>query len=233
MANTCKLLVCAATRFELAAYWNPDEASRYADFEREAEHAGFAFAVTGVGIPETLLRLLPLAQRLRPARILNIGIAGAYPQTGVTVGDIVVADTEVYGDIGFELPEKPGFQPVSTVPFGAFYAPALMLSVDPEFTREQPGMRLHIARGCTVNTCTGTARLGRLRHALHLASFETMEGAAVAQVGLQEGIPVTEVRAISNIAARRDMKPENIKLALENLHIYLQACRASATERTP
>ncbi len=54
--------------------------------------------------------------------------------------------------------------------------------------------------------------------------FETMEGAAVAQVGVQWGVPVSEVRAISNLAARRDMRPENIRRALESLLAYLRAC---------
>ncbi len=52
-----------------------------------------------------------------------------------------------------------------------------------------------------------------------------MEGAAIAQIGQQEGIPVCELRAISNIAAHRDMRPDNIALALTNLRTYLQACR--------
>ena len=63
--------------------------------------------LTGVGIPQALERVLLVAGRERPVGILNIGIAGAYPDSGLSIGDIVMAESEVYGDIGFELPEAP------------------------------------------------------------------------------------------------------------------------------
>ena len=57
------------------------------------------------------------------------------------------------------------------------------------------------------------------------SGFESMEGAAVAQIGQRFGIPVSEIRAISNIASRRDMRPENIRLALTHLRDTLRAWR--------
>jgi len=56
-----------------------------------------------------------------------------------------------------------------------------------------------------------------------------MEGAAVAQAGYILESPVCEIRAISNIASDRDMRPENIRIALDALTTYFQECR----ERTP
>ncbi|MBV9848547.1 MAG: hypothetical protein JO250_02550, partial [Armatimonadetes bacterium] len=82
-----------------------------------------------------------------------------------------------------------------------------------------------IGRGCTVNACAGTEATGRRREELFGAAFETMEGAAVAQAGQMLGIPVAEVRAISNIAARRDMRPENIRRALDRLAAFFEQCR--------
>ena len=174
--------------------------------------------LTDVGIPAALAQTLSVAGRLRPKRILNIGIAGAYPNSGLEIGDIVVGTSEVYGDIGFALPEAPGFRHIGESEWGAFYQP-MPLAQFPEF----PAAR--VGTGCTVNTCTGTEDVGRLRETLLGVQFETMEGAAVAQVGQALGISVCEIRAISNFASTRDMRPENIRLALANLTEYFARLR--------
>ena len=199
------LLVCAATERELAAFGEP---------VAETE-----LLVTGVGIPQALARMLEALGRIRPARVLNIGIAGAYPGSGLGIGDLVMGATEVYGDVGFELPEVPGFRFVGEAEWGASYRKPLALSQFDEFGG------LSIRPGCTVNSCTGTEATGRLRETLFGASFETMEGAAAAQAGAILGIPVCEIRAISNFASRREMRPENIALALDRLRLYFETVR--------
>lgn len=207
-----RLLVCAATDGEAAAWGEPapDERVR----------------VVGVGVPEVFFRLTPPDPL--PDAVVAIGIAGAYAGTGLEIGDLVLADSEVYGDIGFELPEPPGFRAVSDVPFGAFYADPIPLRV-PDALRD--GAR--VGRGCTVGTCTGTDALGALRRDRFDALFETMEGAAVAQIARGWGVPVCQVRAVSNVAARRDMRPENIRRALEALSDHLTRCRPRLRESDP
>jgi futalosine hydrolase len=221
-------LICAATRMELETFWNAGEMPPLERPDFLAWHSGDACAVTGVGIPFTFARLLPLAQRLQPKRILNIGIAGAYPNSGFKIGDIVMGRVEVYGDLGFELPSEsagaePGFQSlVSSVMGKQMDATSFDLLHASEWIAEPDGYALHTGLiGATVNACTGTEHTGLIRESLFSAAYETMEGAAVAHVGFLLGIPVCEVRAISNIAARRDMRPENIQLALANLRHYL------------
>ncbi len=199
-------LICAATAGELAT-WD------------DGIFPGDERFVSGVGIPETLARLLPKVLAGGYERIVNIGIAGAYPSSGLVVGDIVIARREVYGDVGMELPDAPGFWAISATPFGAAYADPFVLDCPSELR----GGSAIPATGATVNVCAGTDATGRLREALFDAGFETMEGAAVAHVGRVAFVPVTEIRAISNIAAHRDMRPENIRLALSNLREYFAA----------
>lgn len=196
------LLVCAATAMELQTF-GPTDGS----------------FLTGVGIPLALAQTLAVAGRLKPRRILNIGIAGAYPGSGLRIGDIVIGQSEVYGDVGFGLPDAPGFRHVGESEWGAFYQMPLPLVQFSEFPVP------HLGPGCTVNACTGTEAVGRLRETLFQAAFETMEGAAVAQAGQTLGIPVCEIRAVSNFASARDMRPENIRLALANLAAYFDALR--------
>ncbi|MDQ2688337.1 MAG: futalosine hydrolase [Armatimonadota bacterium] len=211
------LLVCAATLMELRTF-----APALAEEELErgvVRQENALLLVTGVGIPSALVTVLQTCLRERPARILNIGIAGAYPGSKLAIGDIVMAESEVYGDVGMELPAAPGFQPLRETPWGASYATPFPLASDPHFTGDRT------APGCTVNACAGTDETGRRRAQQFGAAFETMEGAAVAQVGQTLGIPVCEIRAISNFAAHRDMRPENIRLALRRLADFLKTCR--------
>ena len=221
-----KLLVCAATSMELQAFrggdetWPLDEALGH----WSAAIGPLAVGITGVGIPHTLLRLPGLLESWKPDLVLNIGIAGAYPNSGLKVGDIAMARSETIGDIGFELPEEPGFRSVADAPFGDFYRKVPMALL-PAFRQDPEGYQFHEIDACTVNACTGTLRTGLLREQLFSAGMETMEGAAVALACHAASVPVCEVRAISNIAADREMRPENVQLALECLRRYLLACR--------
>ena len=199
------LLVCAATPSEIAAFGTLTETQ--------------SSFLTGVGIPQALAETLVTAGQLKPKRILNIGIAGAYPGSGLRIGDVTTALFETYGDVGFELPEPPGFRSINGSPWGEFYQTPLPLEQFTEFPCAHSGV------GCTVNACTGTEETGRAREAAFGADFETMEGAAVAQAGQILEIPVCEIRAISNFASTRDMRSENIQLALANLAAYFDACR--------
>ncbi|MGC4047341.1 MAG: hypothetical protein QM758_26370 [Armatimonas sp.] len=194
-----RLLVCAATEFEVACF--PDRAE-------------VARVVTGVGIPHTLLRLPRYLTEYAPAQVLNIGIAGAYPDCELGIGNLICAVSEVYGDIGFEQTDS-SFQPIQGSPFGQGYE---SYALSPLMHRQG---NMASGGGCTVNSCTGTRATGEFRRDCFKARFETMEGAAVAQVCNAAGIPVSELRAISNIAAERDMRPENIRLALERLKDFL------------
>lgn len=212
------VLVCAATARELSVGGiRPDGG----DIPPNAPGSRI-FAVTGVGIPMTLARLAPLIASLRPALIVNVGIAGAYPGSGLAVGDLVAGESEVFGDIGMELPGPEAFLPLGGMPWAdPEYREPLPLTLAP-FHRPGHFPRLRAGRGCTVNACAGRRETGELRRRLFGADFESMEGAAAALAGSLAGIPVAEVRAISNIAAERDMRPANVDRALENLGAFLR-----------
>ncbi len=205
MKPMSSVIFCAATKFELEAF---------------PHLAGAERVETGVGIPQVFLTLPGRVHSVAGIRIVNGGIAGAYPNSGLTLGDIVIGTSEVYGDLGFELPEEPGFRALAESEFGAPYREPFPLKV-PD-TLERTGLPFSTGRGCTVNTCTGTRKTGERRERIFAAQFETMEGAAAAQIGAAAGVSVIEIRAISNFASDRDMKPETIRLALQNLRRFLE-----------
>ncbi len=215
-----RILICAATLPELMTF--PIEADVFQQDTTRFHTELYDLLLTGVGIPATLVSSMNALNSLTPAMVVNIGIAGAYPASGYAIGDVVTGQTDVYGDIGMELPDEPNFMPLRDSPFGKqdHLKPFKLahLSASPE---HEAMYRVHAGKGCTVNACTGTVRTGNLRAMVFEADFETMEGAAVAHVCALKGVPCCEIRAISNMASHRDMQPANIRTALDNLRHYL------------
>lgn len=220
-------LVCAATARELAAAGGEEPLARPDQGAAGSPGRGNRiFSVTGVGIPMTLARLLPLIALHKPSLLVNIGIAGAYPGSGLAIGDLVAGESEAFGDLGMETPGPESFQPLGTMPWADREYREPLTLVPETFPAIPAKDRLaslapRRGRGCTVNACAGRKETGELRRRLFGADFETMEGAAVALAGSLLGIPVAEIRAISNFASERDMRPENVSLALGNLEVYL------------
>ena len=154
-------------------------------------------SVTGVGIPMTLARLPALIAEHRPALIVNIGIAGAYPGSGLAIGDLAAGESEVFGDLGMELPGPEAFLPLGEMPWAdEAYKRPLPLAAALSTTSTMPDRRSaagsvahpRAGKGCTVNACAGTRATGERRRRLFGADFETMEGAAVALAGAMAGI---------------------------------------------
>lgn len=142
---------------------------------------------------------------------LNLGIGGAYPDTGLDLGDLAVADAEVYGDEGVET--AAGWQGLETTGFplweGAGRRWFNTLPVDPETAAALAGAATGIASVAvgpfvTVSTVTGSAaRAAELGNRFH-GLCETMEGAAVAHAALAAGSRFAEVRGISNRVGPRE-----------------------------
>ncbi len=229
--QTLKILVCASTKEELKAYGELGE-KEWQQINHHYISKGVGLFITGVGIPQSWEGLLYCHDHFQFSLILNIGIAGAYPGFRGRIGDVVIGSSEVYGDVGVEIPlEKESsvskFESLANFPFGQFYKSGFPLSFQTDWTDFNLPFKILLGQGCTVNMCAGTQLRGQSRRMATQSDFESMEGAVFAQYGAQKKIPVVEIRAISNIAGHRDMKPENIKLALNNLTQFLSKFKES------
>ncbi|MFM7322185.1 MAG: hypothetical protein ACKO5K_11765 [Armatimonadota bacterium] len=195
------ILVCAATDLERAAWPGPME--------------GWLALTTGVGCVATLLSLA----KVGPIdAVVSMGIAGAYLGRGLDIGDVVLAGSEVIGDLGMEIPDRGRFIPLGETEFGGPDSRVLSTCV-PAPWRD----RFRVVPACTVSCCTGTAATGVFRRDRFDVAVETMEGAACAAFARDRGVPFVEVRAISNFASERDMRPANIRIALEALATTLES----------
>jgi futalosine hydrolase len=142
--------------------------------------------------------------------VLSAGIGGGFAP--LQPGDVAVASTIVFADLGAETAE--GFVPVSQLGFGGErYDVAPKLGV--ELADRTGG---HLGTVLTVATVTGTAATAAaLAQRFPDAVAEGMEGAGVAAAGALRGVPFGELRAISNVVGPRDRNAWQIPLALQSL----------------
>ncbi|MGA5473883.1 futalosine hydrolase [Streptomyces arboris] len=143
--------------------------------------------------------------------VISAGIGGGFAPTA-PLGSLVVASEIVAADLGAETPD--GFLPVTALGFGRdrFTPPPALVREVAAATGAAPGPVL------TVSTVTGTAaRTAALLAAHPGALAEAMEGFGVAEAAERAGVPVLELRAISNTVGPRDRAAWRIGDALAAL----------------
>ncbi|MER5467973.1 futalosine hydrolase [Streptomyces sp. NPDC002935] len=143
--------------------------------------------------------------------VVCAGVAGGF-QPGAPVGSLVVADDIVAADLGAEAPE--GFLPVTELGFGtvSHRPPESLVREAAAVTGGRVGTIL------TVSTVTGSAaRAAELRARHPRALAEAMEGFGVAEAAGAHGVPVLEIRAVSNPVGPRDRAAWRIGEALAAL----------------
>jgi futalosine hydrolase len=166
--------------------------------QRYAASSSIALVRTGVGPVNAAHALTLLIAHERPAAIVACGVGGAYPQSGLQLLNVVSAETECYGDLGAMSPA--GFLDMQALGFPVVEAEAPLYNVLPmqvfPVERRVPFV--------TMSTCTGTEASASETETRTRGAVESMEGAAIAHVAHLHGIPVGEVRGISNRVGRRD-----------------------------
>lgn len=177
----------------------------------------FDVRVAGVG---------PVAAAVRTAMLLNhaakydlvisAGIGGGFSNCA-EVGSIVVATKIIAADLGAQTAE--GFTSLDQLGFGS-----TQLAVDEALASrittsiESKGISVHKGPILTVSTVTGTASTAEeMSVRIPGAAAEAMEGYGVALAAHEHGIPIVEIRAISNPVGPRDRSAWRIKEALDIL----------------
>ncbi|WP_405715401.1 MULTISPECIES: futalosine hydrolase [unclassified Streptomyces] len=143
--------------------------------------------------------------------VISAGIGGGF--AGVApVGSLVVADHIGAADLGAET--GTGFVPVTELGFGRVrhFPPRSLVRATAAATGAVTGGIL------TVSTVTGSAeRAAELLAAHPSAAAEAMEGFGVAEAAERVGLPVLEIRAVSNAVGPRDRDAWRIGDALAAL----------------
>jgi futalosine hydrolase len=166
--------------------------------------------VGGVGPAEAAAATSAELARSEFGLVASAGIGGGYAP--MQIGDVAVASSIEFADLGADSPE--GFLPLTELGFGRVrYEVAPKLAVQ---LADRTGGRLGTV--LTVATATGTAERGALLAGRYPdAVAEGMEGAGVAAAAAHHGVPVAEIRAISNPVGPRDRANWRIDEALAAL----------------
>ncbi len=176
---------------------------------------GFVYLETGVGKVSAAMALTAYALVHPVERALLFGIAGAYPGSGLALGQVVLVGEEVEADLGL----REGLEPLGF--------PALRKGRERYYNRFplDPGLTASLAEALGLGVVKGLTRdlvSESLEEAQALAQrwgaeVESMEGAAFARACLALGVRGAELRAISNLAGVRDKGAWRVKEAVAAL----------------
>lgn len=155
--------------------------------------------------------------------IIGFGIGGAYPGSGLELGDVALATHAIYGDEGVQAPGGwIGTDAIGIPLWRGEQGPVFNdFVLDADLVRRaaaalaENGRPVRTGPFVTVSACSGTDALGRERAERFGALCEGMEGAALAHVCGVYGVPFLEVRAVSNHVEDRDMSRWRIAPAVE------------------
>lgn len=143
--------------------------------------------VSGVGLTATAVATLRAIQQDQPDVLILAGIAGMYTHAPFKIGDVLLVETEVEGDLGFFTPS--GFVHLAHLPLDMDFERRHTLHC-PHLPANAP---FPLARSASLNaamaTFIDTSEL----------DIENMEGAAFFHVCQQENQRFLELRAVSNL----------------------------------
>ncbi|MFF4168774.1 futalosine hydrolase [Streptomyces sp. NPDC001744] len=148
--------------------------------------------------------------------VVSAGIAGGF-QPSAPPGSVVVSSAIVAADLGAETPD--GYLSVEELGFGRSAHPVpAALTGRIAGVLAAGGLPCAVAPVLTVSTVTGTARRAAELAERHPgAAAEAMEGFGVAEAAAAYGVPVVELRTVSNAVGPRDRAAWRIGDALEAL----------------
>lgn len=178
------------------------------------ESGGLADAIVGVGKVAAAMHTTQLLTARRPDWILVIGVCGAYPGSGLDVGALCLVGEEWLADEGVALADH-GFLDLAAMGLGTI-GPFI---ADRERTAAAAAvLTVPVVRGATVSSCSGSDPLALAIARRSGAAVETMEGAAVLQVCAHFGVPVVQLRCVSNRTGDRARGGWDLRGAVDRLH---------------
>lgn len=190
--------------------------------EREAVLRGlngnqrFDVQLAGVGAPSAAARTAAALASGPYSLVISAGIGGGFPDAA-PLEALVIATSIVAADLGAETPG--GFSSVEELGFGSNRIEVDASRVN-RLIQSLQAADIVVCSGpiLTVSTATGTATTAsRLADRIPGATAEAMEGYGVAVAAHALGLPVLELRTISNAVGPRDRDAWKIPQALHTL----------------
>ncbi len=206
-----KILIVSATSKE------SDKLTSY-----KAERHLVQVLVTGIGMVNSAYVLTRILARETFDLIIHIGVCGSYNKN-FALGQIVHVRENIFGDMG-ATDALGNFLDMRTMGFRHFSADGKdyynAIENPNDTNRFFNHVKIPSVKGLTVNTVNGdSARIESMKR-LFNPDIESMEGAAIALVCVQECVPYFEFRSISNYVEPRDTSKWNLPLALSSIQDF-------------
>lgn len=202
-------LLCAATPFEIQPT---------IDFLQERQAQGVDVLITGVGLTAATYALTKRIASNRPDFIVQAGVAGTL-DLNLPLTKIVIVESEIIGDLG--VMENGQFKSIADL---NLLNPNQLPWKEGRLTNDLGHLKtsgLTAVHSVSVNEIsTDPARINYYRSLG--AQIESMEGAALHYVALQEGIRFLQIRSLSNFAGERDKSKWMMLPAIAQLNAELQ-----------
>lgn len=199
------VLVVSATEFEIQSF--------------KDENNTADVLITGVGIPATIFHLTKKLFQKKYDLVIQAGIAGSFTNI-LKNGSVVLIEKDTFGDIGisekgnFKTLFETGFVNENDFPFTNGWL------INPH---EYCGnSSVPFAIGVTVNKVIDDVSQIKSLAEKFSPGIESMEGAALHYVCLQQNINFLQLRSISNMVGERDKQKWEMKEAITNLNIQLK-----------
>lgn len=173
----------------------------------------------GIGQVNMAMQLTRLLSEHTPLAVLLCGCGGSYPDSGLQIGDLALAEREIFGDLGVATAND--FIPLDQLdlPQNLHLAPITQQSIplNADLLEWAQEIIPDAIRGSfvTVNSCSGYSDLSTALQQRTGGICENMEGAAAAQVCAAFKIPLLELRGISNPTGTRDPQQWDIARGTE------------------
>lgn len=172
--------------------------------------------ITGIGLPAATWHITRYLAVKKPARIIQAGIAGCFRNT-VPLTRVFAVSSESFGDLG--VTEQGTWTDVFDMqlakPSQFPYSRKELRNPHKELLKKTG---LPLARAISVNTISSGKKQAEQRAVHYNAMLESMEGAALHYVALQEGIPFLQIRSVSNYCGERNKRKWNIPGAIQSLN---------------
>jgi len=177
--------------------------------------------ITGVGVPSTMYHLQKRLQQGDYDFVIQTGIAGSF-SNDLDLGQTILVKQDTFADLGAE--EKRIFTHFFTS--GLINAHEFPFA-DGWLINKSEGLLKNSAlkwvKAITINKVSDSF-LQKLQLTDSFSpQIETMEGAALHYVCLQENIPFVQIRSVTNYVGERDKTKWKMKEAIENLNEELTA----------
>ncbi len=175
----------------------------------------FDHLITGVGCPETIYLLTKRLSQIDYDLVIQAGVAGSFNQS-ILLGEVVLVELDNFADIGvfeknhFNTIFEAGFSNEDQFPFNKGWLKGDKTYLDQfDFPK---------VKAVTVNTITDNELAIKQLISTFDPQIETMEGAALHYVCLQEKVSFMQLRSISNFVGERNKEKWKLKEAIQNLN---------------